>query len=408
MSNPSQETEVRQAKAPEPELTLLDYVAAVWRHRWLVVGLCFVTVLVTFVLTIRMQKIYEATGTILAPKESVGGLGLLSSLASVSGLQVPGMSSSAGAPNRDMLVGILKSRTVAAAAAERFQLRDRYQSRYAGDAIRMLQDMASSGLAVSKEGVISVKIEDTDPTVAAAIANFYLEEVDRLVSMYNTSQAGRQFGFISTQLASARSGLERAEQAFRSFQERNRAIVLQDQTRVAIEGAAQLTGQIMAMEVQLQVMRNFATDANPDVVAAVRRIEEMKRQLSKLQYGDGVVGQSPRGQEGRDFVVPFAKVPEVGIQLARVTRELKIQQTLVEVLTQQLEESRINEARNLPTVQVLDRPVPPERPSRPRLLLNLALAGMGSLFFGIALASFLDYLKKARQSWPGRSSPNRT
>src|SRR5205814_2312896 len=110
-----------------------------------------------------------------------------------------------------------------------------------------------------------------------------------------------------------------------------------------------------AAQVQLQVMRNFATDANPEVVALRRRVDEMNRQLAQMQYGDGAAWQFGQPGERHDFTVPFSRVPEVGLELARLTREVKVQETLTTLLTQQVEQARINEARDLPVVQVLDQ-----------------------------------------------------
>jgi len=146
----------------------------------------------------------------------------------------------------------------------------------------------------------------------------------------------------------------------------------------------------MAAEVQLEVMRGFATDANPEMVSMRRRVDEMKRHLAQLQYGDGVSG------DRRDFAVPFPKVPEVGIELVRLTRDVKVGETLVTLLIQQLEQAKIAEAKDLPIVHVLDRAVPAERHSRPKLRLNIVLAGVVSLFVGVFLAFFLEYLKNAR------------
>src|SRR5437899_10880744 len=134
-------------------------------------------------------------------------------------------------------------------------------------------------------------------------------------------------------------------------------------------------------------MRNFATETNPEVVAVRRKVEEMTRQLARMQYGDNV-GQR---RESGDFVVPFARVPEVALELARLTREVKVQETLVTLLTQQLEQARIAESKDIPVVQVLDRAVPPERHSRPRLGLNLTIAFVVSLFLGVFLAFVAEY-----------------
>ena len=381
------------------EGNLLDYALVVWRYWWLVLGICIAVVLVTFVVTITTPKVYESTTTILVPKEGVGA-GLLGGLAASglaqSGLvqQVAGISLPSFTPNRDMLTSILKSRTAAQVVVDRFRLQERYRALYLEDAIKGLQ--GATKVSVSREGVISVRVEDADPKVAAQIANFYAEQLDRLVARFGTGEAGRQRVFLTEQLARAKTDLESVEEALRRFQERNRAIALQDQTRGAITAAARLKGEIMASEVQLQVMRNFATEANPEMVALRRRIDEMNRQLAQMQYGDDASEsqtQTP-ARDRRDFTVPFPKVPEVGIELARLTRDVKVQETLVMLLTQQVEQVRLAEAKDLPVVQVLDRAVAAERPSRPSLKLNLAVATAGSLLLGVLLVLSIEHVRK--------------
>jgi uncharacterized protein involved in exopolysaccharide biosynthesis len=88
----------------------------------------------------------------------------------------------------------------------------------------------------------------------------------------------------------------------------------------------------------------------------------------------------------------------VGLELARLTREVKVQDTLVALLTQQVEQARLNEARDLPVVQVLDQAVPAERPSKPRLRLNVAIAGLSSFFGSVVLAFIIEYAKNRRRS----------
>jgi len=283
---------------------------------------------------------------------------------------------------------------VARSVVARFGLQDRYRARYMEDAVKNLEELAV--VSVSKEGVIAIAVEDRDPVVAAEMANFFVEQLDRLVAKFSSGEAGHQRGFLTEQLARARAGLDTAEEDLRRFQERNRAIVLQEQTRGAIEAAARLKGEIMAAEVQFQVMRNFATDANPEVVALRRRLEEMNRQLGRMQYGDGTARSMIESREPRDFSVPFAKVPEVGLELVRLTRDVKVQETLVLLLTQQVEQAKIAESKDIPVVQSLDRAIPAERASRPRVGLNLIVATTVSLFSGVFLAFLREYLRNTR------------
>jgi len=376
----------------DDEATVADYVRVVWRQRWMVFALCASVLLATLVVSLMAPRIYESSASVIAPKEGSGS-SLLGGLAAATGLmqQLYGVSLPSLTPNRDLLVSVLKSRTMAQSVEARFKLQERYRARYLEDAIKRLQN--STNVSLSKEGVITVKVEDTDPYQAASIANFYVEELDRLVARYGMGEAGRQRGFLTEQLARARVGLDTSEEALRRFQERNRAIVLQEQTRGAIESAARLKGEIIAAQVQLQVMRNFATDANPEIVALRRRIDEMNRQLAQMQYGDGLAGEPGAAGERRDFAVPFSRVPEVGLELARLTRDVKVQETLVTLLTQHVEQARISEARDLPVVQVLDQAISAERPSKPNLVLNLSVAGVSSLLTGIILAFIVEYLK---------------
>ena len=98
--------------------------------------------------------------------------------------------------------------------------------------------------------------------------------------------------------------------------------------------------------------------------------------------------------------VPFAKVPELGLELARLTRDMKTQEILVMLLSQQLEQAKMSdEARDFPTVQVLDRAVPAVRHSRPNLRYNLKVSGALSLVVGGLLAFFIEYLKKSSSWW---------
>ncbi len=94
--------------------------------------------------------------------------------------------------------------------------------------------------------------------------------------------------------------------------------------------------------------------------------------------------------------MPAAKVPMIGLELARLARDLKVQDTVYMLLTQQLEQVKIAEARDTPGVQVLDHAFPALRKSKPKIKLQMALAGAVSLFLGIFLAFFLEYIQRQR------------
>jgi uncharacterized protein involved in exopolysaccharide biosynthesis len=352
-----------------------------WRRRKALAILVGASLLVAGVVSLLMEKVYESTATIVAPKEGSGGIlgGMTTSLLlqQAPALQLPSLT-----PNRDLVLSVLKSRTMAEALVQRFGLQERYRARYVEDAVRALQNR--SAIALSREGIILIKVEDSDPRKAAEIANEYVTQLNRAISKFSAGDAGNQRAFLTQQLARAKADLGSAEESLRLFQERNRAVVLQDQARGAIEAAARLKGEIMATEIQLEVVKSFATESNPDVQTLRRKVEGMKRQLGEMQYGVGTDQAAQRSD------LSFMRFPGVGMELARLTRDVKIQETLVTLLVQQTEQARMAEGRDYPMVQVLDQAIPAERPSRPRLVLNLLLAGITSLLVGLGGAVLID------------------
>ncbi len=389
-----------QEQWEDDEINLLDYWRVLRKHQWMILGVTFVAVFVTgFYNYFIATKIYESQAGILAPKESGGGGSNIAAALMASGAgQVLGGLLPGGGSNRDTFVAILKSRTMAADLVDKFNLKDYYKAKYTEQAIKGLQD--ATDISVTKEGVINVKVEDKDPKLAADIANSYVTNLDRMFAKLGTTDASRQRAFVAERLDGTEKALRQAEENLRRFQEKNKAIVLQEQARTAIEAAAQARAGIAAAEVQLHTLRTYATESNPQVQQLTRQIQEMKRQLDQMEYGKGLelpAGGSNPGQDEREFHVPFTKVPALGMELIRLTRDLKTQETLDNLLTAQYEQAKIAEARDMPTVQLLDKAVPAERKSKPKTVLSMAIAGSLSVFLMIFLAFFLEYLDRVRR-----------
>lgn len=319
----------------EDEINLLDYWWVIWKYKWVIGGLCSVSVSAALIFSLLSAKIYESKVTILAPREGVGS-GLLSAIGA-SGLfqQAAGVALPSLTPNQDMFLSILKSRTLTQHLVEQFKLKEYYKADHLEDAIISLQ--GTTKISVSKEGVIEVKVEDKDPKMAADLANAYVERLDRLATQFSVGMAGNQRRFIGEQLAKAEGEMKVTEETLRQFQERNRAYLVGD----------------MANSMRL----------------------------------------------------PGVQVPKVQLEFARLARDLKVQEAVYTILTQQLEQAKMTEAQDMPIVQVLDRAVPAIHKSKPKIKLNMALAGAVSLFLGIFLVFFVEHIQRQRLLMSNVQSP---
>lgn len=386
--------QTNQTTQSEEEVNLLDYWRVIVKRRRLVAGLCLSAVLTALVVSLLMPKIYESTATLLPQLESkeAGGLGALLAATGAGGaaqglgISLPGMP----ATPTDIFVAMLKSRIMEDDVIEMFNLKELFNEKTMQDTRKELEN--NTRITVSKEKVIKITVEATNPQLAADMANFYASNLDRLNRTVNVGKAGQNRAFIERRLAETHVNLVKAEEALKDFQTQNKTVAVEAQSKAMIEAAAMIQGQITAQEVQLQVMRSYLSPDNPELTRVRSGIEELNKQLHLLESGKGGKGMLP----GNRLHPAMVTVPGLALEYGRHLRQLKVQETLYTLLTSQDEQAKLAEARDTPTVQVLDPAVPAEKKSKPRIGLNMIIAGVLALFVGIFLAFFLEYLGRIR------------
>jgi len=384
------------------QLSVLDYLIVIWKSKGFLLAFCTIAVLSAFIFGMLAPKSFESTVTLLPPPEDnmssgLSAAGLMGKIQGF-GLGIPALTS-----KQDVLVSILESRTLAEKLVDQYQLPHYYKVDGVREAAESLRGATTVG--VSKAGIIAIKVEDRDPRMAAELANAYTVELDRLLKQMDVRQNSQKRRFVLDQLAGTEKRLQMAEDALMHFQQENSAVALREQAEGVITVAAHLKGQIMAAEVELKVARNFATESNPNVVGLRQKIEELKKQLVEVQYGTGLDlpgiedSMGKMGSRYKEIHLAAANVPKLGLQFARLTRDLKVQETVYTLLIQQLEEAKIAEARDVLAVQVLDPAIPALFRSRPRIGLNMAMAGILSIVLGIFFVFIREYIDGHRANW---------
>jgi len=386
-----------QSPADE-EVNLLDYWRVIWKRRRLIGGLFMAAVVTALVVSLLLPKIYESTATLLPSLESKEGAGLGALLAATAaggaaqslGVSLPG----APATPTDIFVAMLKSRIMADAVIKQFDLMSLYEAKTMQDTRKALE--GDTKITVAKEKVIKITVEAKSPKLAADMANFYVSNLDRLNRTLNVSKASQNRAFIERRLAETQVNLVKAEETLKDFQTHKKTVAVEAQSKAMIEAAATIQGQITAQEVQLQVMNSYLSSDNPELSRVRSSIEELKKQLYLLETGRGGKGMLP----GDRLHPAMVTVPSLALEYGRLMRELKVQETLYTLLTSQLEQAKLTEARDTPTVQVLDPAIPAEKKSKPSIRLNMLIAGVLALFLGILLAFFLEYLERIKRASP--------
>ena len=164
----------------------------------------------------------------------------------------------------------------------------------------------------------------------------------RSIGKKAVSRARNSRVYIESQLSETLGRLNQATRDLADFQRQNPGGGAGgEQTKSAMERAGEVKGQMIAKEVQLGIMRQTMKPANPLIEKAQREFAELQRLYDRMQFGDV--------KKTQDYDLAFDQVPDLGIHLAALLREVKIQETvLYALLNQQFYQARIEEARDTP------------------------------------------------------------
>jgi len=349
--------------------------------------------IITFIVASFLPKWYSSSAALFPPEKDSGSLGFASSLLGgglgslISG---SGMSLPAFATLSDVYASILHSRVVAEGVLDKNNLMDVYGQESREKALGELAGHLS--VLVEPEGIIRISCEDRDPQRTVTLVNSFIEELNRVNSEVRIGKATATRQFIEDRLDQTKLDLITAENEYRKFQEENNAISLPDQVNAMIGSLAELKGQLVLAEIELGILNRTFLPTHTQVVQQKAKIAEIKKQLELLEKG------SPDIKENNPLSIPLSEAPDLGMQLVRLTRELKIQEAIFELLTQQYEQAKIQEKRDTPTVEVLDPPQVPERKSRPKRATMSLMAGILALLFSCVAIfgkEFIDRNKAA-------------
>jgi capsule polysaccharide export protein KpsE/RkpR len=332
--------------------------------------------------------------------QSSSGLGLLAAVAgrggSGVGSGVPSGAGGLGALAGDLLgmknsselfVGILNSDTVRDGLIDQFTLRKAWWgTRKREDAREYLAKRTDISVD-RKSGIISIGATDHNPERAAAMARAYVKELDRLVAQVSTSSARRERIFLEERLQRVKGDLDSAAKKFSDFASENTAIDVPAQAKAMVEAAASLQGRLIAAQAELSGLQQIYTDNNVRVRAAEARVSELKKKLNEI----GGAGTQDDLKSERALYPSIRKLPLLGVTYADLYRQTKIQETVYELLTQQYELAKVQEAKEIPTVKVLDPAIVPTKKSFPPRLVIVVL---GTLL-GTTLA-FIWIVRKTR------------
>lgn len=372
-----------------------------WKHRRTLARVTACALIIGLAIAFWIPKEYKSTTSIAPPDQQhsnammlaalathSGGLGGLGALGSLAGGLIGGNSTSA------LFIDLLRSGTVTGRLIDRFDLQKVYHKRYRVDAAKHLAH-STKITEDKKSGVITIVVEDTDRVRARDLAQAYLEELNNIVFRTNNSSAHLERVFIEQRLKAVQADLEQAQVQLGDFSSKNTTVDIREQTRAMVDAGARVQAQLLVEQAGLQSLRQIYGDQNVRVRESEARIASLKSELAKMtgtstppvgQDDSSAATDGTAGSTTEELYPPLRQLPRLAVPYADLYRRVRVQETLYELLTQQYEMARIEEAKDVPAISVIDAPGIAEKKSfPPRLLLALALTFLAFAFTSVLI-----------------------
>jgi len=317
-----------------------------------------------------IPKTYTSTTQLMPPdSQSTSGMAMMAAFAAKSG---GGLGSVAGdllglKTTGALFIGVLRSQTSQEHLIQQFNLKKIYGSRLVMDA-RLKLDENTSISEDRKSGIITISVTDRSPAGAAALANAYVNQLNSMVVELSSSSARREREFLEERLKVVKQDLDDASDQLAQFSSKNNTLDIQQEGRAMLDAAANLSGQMIAAQSQLEGLRQIYTDNNPRVQSLNARVTELRKQLERLSGANRGPGNSVGPAPGSPGGLPYPSIqnlPLLGVKYADYYRRAKIEDTVYELLTEQYELAKVEEAKETPSVKVLDPAKIPEKKSFP-------------------------------------------
>lgn len=381
--------------APGSHDRLLLAGQILWTERRFIAKLALWVAVLTCVYALFLPNTYRSTTLLMPPDDQSGtkaSLAMMAGMASKVGGGDLGMLASDLLGNHstgDLLIGIIHSRTAQETMVDRFDLTKVYgipwlRLRAKKEDARKQLEFNTETAQDRKSGIITITLTDRDPNRAAALANGYVDQLNSMVAGLSTSAAARERQFLEQRLKEVKKDLDDAGTQLSQFSSKNTTFDPAIQGKATVEAAAALEGELIAAQAQLRGLEAIYTGDNVRVRSIRARVNELNKQLHALT-GSTLSGESSTAEQAADSGMPFPslrQLPILGATYVDLYRRAKIEETVYQILTQQYELAKVQEAKDIPTIRVLDRGAVPPRKSGPHRAILSLLGGILGMLLG--------------------------
>ncbi|MDP2207355.1 MAG: hypothetical protein Q8K98_01105 [Bacteroidota bacterium] len=299
---------------------------------------------------------YEATSTIVSTVDETPGL--LGSLSKSFDILPMKLGSAQSRVEMDKYNTLIYSRSSLESILSSYDLYQTYgcDSTNARDREKALAKIRKKiKIAETEDGAVQITFIDTEPKRVAAITNTIVELLNNRVINLRISKSRESRLFLEQRLVDLKADLQKSEDSLKLFQEKTGMLEMTSQIKEIMSLYSTLETNVISKQIQLGILEKTYDQVSPVVVNTRMELEEYQRKLDELNQ---------KGQRG-GLMLPLKSMPNISMDYLRLFRTVEISGTLLKFLTPLYEQAKIDEKKDYPILQVVDKAITPAKRSYP-------------------------------------------
>ena len=381
----------------EDEINIIDLIYPIFKRRKFLIKFCLTITILVGILSFFSEKIYEAKAVILPETgDESGDIGVKAAFLEQFG--VAGLGGVNSTPSA-VFGAVLKSNELAWNVLKRY---DYYYmmgiSSY--DQKNNLVKAFAQKVNVSeskKDPSISISLQYNDPVIVSDIANTYVKALDEYNLENSYTSTSRLKEYIEDRLSVAEEELDSAHKQLREFQEKNKAVSISKQTQATLEILAEMESRKVALEVEKAAKEKSYGEPAREIEQLEAQIDAINKNIGRLTYsGDASV--PIEAKDGNvEFYIPLTRIPALNYDESKLLLKVKAKTGVITMLTTQREQAKLDEAKDMPTINTLELAEPPLFPIKPKKIFNIILGVFVSLFLGVFITFLMEFTQRLDQ-----------
>jgi uncharacterized protein involved in exopolysaccharide biosynthesis len=368
----------------EDEIDLFELFQIIWNNRFfiakIVLGITILTAIISFIL----PKTYTSESVIVPVTKSSSGSGL-SAIAAMAGLPVGGDQATAN------VVAVLNSNTLRERVVKDLNLLDEilkdkkneFKRPYQEAGIRLKDNIKIN--EDKKNGTIKIEVDWKDPDKAQKINESIIKNLRQILNEKSFTVAKMNRIFYENELNKTLESLKLAMNKLNEYQKIKKVIMPEQQLQSQLALYGSLISEKIELEGKLRNLSNIYNPEAPQIKEIQTRLAYINQKISEIE-GE-INTKSPISTEKTLEALPDY------MQLYLQVQQLKGK---YEVLAKLLEQNRLDELKENLYVEVIDNPTYPEKPSKPKKKLMVAVAFVSSLFLAIFIVFIRECIRSRR------------